>query len=139
VSSARFSPEGDAIATASVDRTARIWDIDGTMRKVLPHPDEVCAVHFLPERRGIVTACKDGSIRHWDREGQLRAVMHGHVRTVWLMDCTKDGEWLVTGSEDTTARMWPLRREDLLRIAGERASRDFTDEERYRYERLLTK
>jgi WD40 repeat protein len=139
VCAARFSPEGDAIVTASADRTARVWDADGHPQRVLPHSELVCTAHFLPHGLGIVTACSDGSIHHWDREGHLLAVMRGHVRNVWLLDSSKDGTWLVTGSVDTTARLWPLRREDLLRIANERASRDFTAEERERYERLLTK
>jgi WD40 repeat protein len=137
VRAARFSPEGDAVVTSSADTTARVWDADGRPREVLPHPDEVYTAFFLPEGRGIITTCKDGSVRHWDREGNLLAVMHGHTRAVWLLDCTKDGSWLATGSEDSTVRLWPLRREDLLRIARERLCREFTPEERERYRRLL--
>ncbi len=137
VRAASFSPEGDAIVTASPDGTARLWDADGRPGRVLPHPDEVYRGTFLPGGLGIATTCKDGAVRHWDRDGRLVAVMRGHAKAVWFVECTKDGSILATASEDTTVRLWPLRREDLLRIARERSFRAFTPEERDRYGALL--
>ncbi|MHC4729368.1 MAG: WD40 repeat domain-containing protein [Planctomycetota bacterium] len=136
---AAFPWEGDAIVTTSADKTARLWDKDGRPGPVLAHPDEVLMGIFLPRGQGVVTACKDGSVRHWDRDGRLRAVMKGHVSAVWRLDCTKEGDWLATASEDTTLRLWPLGRASLLRIAQERLCRDFTPEERARYAKLLAK
>jgi WD40 repeat protein len=137
VLAASFSPEGDAIVTASKDGTARLWDADGHPGKVLPHPDEVFKGTFLPGGLGVATTCKDGAVRHWDRDGRLLAVMRGHAKAVWFVECAKDGATLATASEDTTVRLWPLRREDLLRIAKERSFRGFTAEERDRYGNLL--
>ncbi len=139
VRAASFSPEGDAIVTASKDGTARLFDADGHPARVLPHPDEVFKGTFLPGGLGVATTCKDGAVRHWDRDGRLLAVMRGHVKAVWFVECTKDGATLATASEDTTVRLWPLRREDLLRIARERSFRDFTAEERDRYGDLLAR
>jgi WD40 repeat protein len=137
VRAAVFSPEGDAIVTASTDGTARLWDADGRSGPVLPHPDEVHKGAFLPGGKGVVTTCKDGAVRHWDREGRLLAVMRGHVKPVWFVECTADGAMVATASEDTTVRLWPLRRDDLLRLAKERSIRSFTPEERDRYGPLL--
>lgn len=137
VRAANFSPEGDAIVTASADGTARLWDADGRPGPVLPHPDEVYKGTFLPGGLGVATTCKDGAVRHWDRDGRLLAVLRGHAKAVWFVECTKDGATLATASEDATVRLWPLRREDLLRIAKERSFRGFTPEERDRYGALL--
>jgi len=137
VRGASFSPEGDAIVTASADGTARIWDAKGNSGPALPHPDAVYKAVFVPGRGGVVTTCKDGAVRHWSREGRLLAVMRGHVNAVWVVECTEDGATLATGSVDTTVRLWPLKRDDLLRIAKERSFRDFTPEERDRYGDLL--
>jgi WD40 repeat protein len=138
VRAASFSPEGDAIVTGSVDTTARLWDADGHPGRVLPHPDEVYRGTFLPGGLGVATTCKDGAVRHWDRDGRLVAVMRGHAKAVWFVECSADGATLATGSDDTTVRLWPLRRDDLLRIARERSFRGFTPEERDRYGPLLS-
>jgi WD40 repeat protein len=136
---ARFSPEGDRIVTASKDKTARLWDRDGHPWRMLEHPDEVTAATLLPRGQGAVTGCRDGTVRHWDADGQLRAVIAGHARTVWRVEGSKEGDWIATGSEDTTVRLWPLGCDALLAIARERACRDFTAEERARYARVLAK
>ena len=47
------------------------------------------------------------------------------------------GGTVATASEDTTVRLWPLRRDDLLRLAKERMVRGFTPEEHDRYGPLL--
>ena len=91
----------------------------------------------MPGGQGVVTVCRDGGVRHWDREGRLLAVMRAHVKPVWFVEGTADGGTVATASEDTTVRLWPLRREDLLRLAKERSIRDFTPEERDRYGHLL--
>jgi len=134
---AAFSQEGDAIVTASADGTARLWTADGRMTHVLPHPDVVYKGIFVPGGGGVLTTCKDGAVRHWSRKGQLLAVMRGHVKGVWFIECTKDGATATSASEDTTVRLWPLKRDDLLRLAKERSIRDFTPEERDRYGDLL--
>lgn len=137
VHAAVFSPEGDAIVTASKDGTARLWDADGRPGPVLAHGDVVHRGAFLPGGKGVVTTCKDGTVRHWDRDGRLLAVMRGHVKSVWFVECTADGGTVATASEDTTVRLWPLRRDDLLRLAKERMVRDLTPEEHDRYGALL--
>ena len=35
--------------------------------------------------------------------------MQGHTGTVWTLVCTNDFEYIVTGSRDTTVRIWSIR------------------------------
>jgi WD40 repeat protein len=135
-----ISPQGDSILTVSDDNTARLWDMDGRPVKVIEHPKEVWIGLFLPEQDGFITGCGDGLVRHWDRDGSLRAVMNG--REDLLITCasyTDDGRWLGTGSDGGTAYVWPLKRDDLLRLARDRVARDFTPEERKLYQDLFGK
>jgi len=133
-----FSWQGDEILTTSDDGTARLWTGDGRPGKVLEHPKGVGMGMFLPERDGFVTGCGDGLVRHFDRDGRLLAVMDGHMgHGIVCGDYTDDGRFLVTGGDDGTARIWPLERDDLLRIAKERVSREFTPAERKKYPDLL--
>lgn len=135
-----ISPQGDAILTVSSDHTARLWDMDGRPGKVITHPKEVWIGLFLPEQDGFVTGCMDGLVRHWDRDGNLRAVMDGQEKcAITCADRTEDGRYLATGSDGGTAYVWPLKRDDLLRLARDRVARGFTPEERELYAELLGK
>jgi WD40 repeat protein len=135
-----FSWQGDEILTTSEDGTARLWDKDGRPGKVIAHPKRVGMGMFLPERDGFVTGCDDGLVRHWDRDGNLHAVMAGHKDYgIVCADYTDDGAFLATGADDGIVRVWPLKRDDLLRIAKERVTRELTAAERGKYADLLTK
>ena len=46
---------------------------------------------------------------------------------------TPDGQWVVSGSADGTARVWPWRTEDLIEEACRRMPRNLTHEEWNRY------
>ena len=52
------------------------------------------------------------STRHWDLPVPLPSVsplvLRGHTDQIFALALSADGRWLVTGSRDTTARLWDL-------------------------------
>jgi len=135
----RFSTKGDAIATASADKTVRLWSSDGKLKAELPHSAEVLAVMFLPDDSGIVTNAKDGTVRHWNAKGRLLAVMRGHKAEGWRLAVDEEKPRIVTTSWDQRARFWPVGRAALLDVAHKRVPRKLTEEERTRYRDILGK
>jgi WD40 repeat protein len=62
-----FSDDGELVATASHDRTARVWDSStGEEVAVLPgHTHRVRTVAFTPDGSRLVTGSSDATVRVW--------------------------------------------------------------------------
>ena len=66
VSNATFSPDSQRIVTASEDKTAKIWDTNGSLLATLKgHKGEVNNASFSPDGQHVVTASKDKTARVW--------------------------------------------------------------------------
>ena len=67
VTAVAWSPDGHHILTASMDRTARVWDaVTGDNTLTLTHTTSVSAVAWSPDGHHILTASVDGTARIWD-------------------------------------------------------------------------
>ena len=102
------SPDGRIVATASDDKSVRIWDATmSQQRVVLKHHDLVSAIALSPDGRFVAAALFDRTARIWDlTSGQERAFKHdGVVRAVAF---SPDGLALATASDDRAARIWDV-------------------------------
>ena len=128
VTSAKFSPDGNQVVTASTDKTARVWDMrkiwneahwdekgvweiepDENIPKVI-HTDTVMSAAFSPNGELIVTASKDGTaqIFAWKTNTVVDTIQH--ERLVITAEFSRDGKWIATASNDGTAQIWDVEK-----------------------------
>ncbi|QDQ12812.1 AAA family ATPase [Streptomyces spectabilis] len=115
-----FHPNGRLLATASYDRTVRLWDVSDRSRPkplgkpLTGHTSWASSAVFSPDGRTLASAADDGTIRLWDitdprRPRSLGAPLTGHAGTVYLVAFSPDGHTLASASEDRTVRLWNVR------------------------------
>jgi WD40 repeat protein/energy-coupling factor transporter ATP-binding protein EcfA2 len=132
-----FSPSGRTLATASYDRTVRLWDVtDPTRPKPLGkpltgHTSWVSTAVFSPDGRTLASASDDGTIRLWDvrdprHPHPLGAPLTGRDGTIYLLAFSPDGRTLASATEDHTVRLWgvadPRRPRALGALTGHTAA-----------------
>ena len=51
------------------------------------------------------------------------------TKAVWSLDFTPDHQWLISASEDSTQRFWPLNIESIKTLACQKAGRNLSQQE----------
>jgi WD40 repeat protein len=111
-----YSADGRLLASASGDRTARIWDLaTGRVRHILAeHGDTVWRAVFTADGRSLVTAGFDGGARVWDvADGSCRRILAAGDAQVRGLALADQDRILFVGVHglNVAARSWDLARE----------------------------
>ena len=118
---AAYSPDGTRIVTASVDKSARIWDARTGLQVavLLGHNERVTSAVYSPDGTRIITASFDRSMRIWDaRTGAQLAVLSNSGDRVFKAAFSPDGTRIVTASPDKTARIFDASTGAQLAVLG---------------------
>ena len=109
VSVVDFSPDGDLIASGSVDNTLRLWRTnEGTLLRTMQgHPFPVLQLAFSPDGSLLATGSTDGIIRLWRvSNSQLIKNLQGHAGWITSLGYSADGNNLLSSAQDFTVRIW---------------------------------
>ncbi|MEG4797561.1 CHAT domain-containing protein, partial [Microcoleus sp. LAD1_D1] len=124
VFSVAFSPDGKTLASASRDKTIKVWNLQSQKPiATLPgHSDWVISVAFSPDGKTLASASYDGTIKLWNLQSQKPiATLAGHSEGVISVAFSPDGKTLASASRDKTIKVWNLQsQKPIATLAGHR-------------------
>jgi periodic tryptophan protein 2 len=85
VCSLSFSASAGLLASASWDKTVRLWDVfrDGTATETFRHGSDVLAVSWRPDGQQLASSTLDGHLHVWDAKRGVELA---------ALDCRRDAE-----------------------------------------------
>ncbi len=129
---AAWSPDGKLLVTADDDGNAYLYrSTDGKVVATLPtFGGRLLSAYFSPDGKSLLTAGTDTSVRLWDvatalaaararRRAQPRLIVRAHREGINSATFSPDGQWILTTSRDTTARLLPATAKAYVRAARE--------------------
>ncbi|XP_062845817.1 WD repeat-containing protein 88-like [Trichomycterus rosablanca] len=118
VMSCRFDPQTQHLASVSVDRSVRLWDLCSqktTLTINSAHTNVISNCCFSCDGRYLCTASWDRTLKLWDvQTGSFRSrggvpLSKGHAGSVSSCTFSSDTSILVSGAYDRSVALWDLK------------------------------
>jgi WD40 repeat protein len=109
--SAVFSHDSARLASASWDRTVKVWDArSGECLLTLEgHSDAVWSVAFSHNSTRLASASKDSTVKIWDASSaECLVALEGHSGSVNSVAFSYDSRQLASASDDCTVKVWDV-------------------------------
>ncbi|NEP59707.1 MAG: hypothetical protein F6K31_22320 [Symploca sp. SIO2G7] len=107
-----FSPDGQLIASASRDRTVKLWHPNGSLVTTLKgHQDSVTSVSFSTDSQLIVSGSWDGTVKLWHNNGSLVRTFQSHISQLSSVSFSPNGQLIASGGGKGTIKLWKVNGE----------------------------
>jgi WD40 repeat protein/energy-coupling factor transporter ATP-binding protein EcfA2 len=114
-----FSPDGKTIASASQDRTIKLWNRDNNQSKTfLNHSEPIWSLVFSPDGKMIASASQDRTVKLWNLESKRVQTFSGHSEDVNSVAFSPDGKTIASASDDKTIKLWSREGQLLTTLSG---------------------
>jgi WD40 repeat protein len=108
-----FSEQSKLAATIGVDRKVRTWRLEtGALATALEFPELVHSVTFSPDGKTLAVGYFQDVAVLWDPlsgKEQGRIQHERHAGPIFTIEFSRDGQKILTGGADSTARLWSTR------------------------------
>lgn len=104
-----ISHEGSVLASASDDRTVRLWNTItwSQIMSLTGHTDAVRSVQLTNAGVRVISGSRDHTVRIWDgRDGTLKYTLQGHSDDVLAAVVDHRIKYVLSGGSDRGLRIW---------------------------------
>ncbi|HAJ64311.1 MAG TPA: hypothetical protein DCP31_37980, partial [Cyanobacteria bacterium UBA8543] len=119
VTGVSFSPDGSIIASASTDKSLKLWNVKGQLLYTLSgHKHWIWNIRFSPDAKMLASASIDGTVKLWSIKGKIIHTLVGHKSFVYDVSFSPDSRIVASASKDGTIKLWSTTNGKLLRTLG---------------------